>query len=67
MAGPRTLRLLETLPLGNRCSVHLVHMGNREVLIGVDGSGIKSIVPLPENFADVLTQTEPGAVNREQV
>ena len=67
VAGPRTLRLLETLPLGNRCSVHLVHMGNREVLIGVDGSGIKSIVPLPENFADVLTQTEPGAVNREQV
>ena len=55
--GQQTLRLLETLPLGNRCSVHLVHLGKREILIGMDGTGIKTIVPLPEAFADVMTQT----------
>ena len=30
---PRELRLIETLQLGNRCSVHLVHLGKREILI----------------------------------
>ncbi len=56
-AGPRTMKLLESLPLGNRCTLHLVHMGKREVLIGVDGAGIKTIVPLPEAFEEVLQET----------
>ena len=43
---PREMRLIETLPLGNRCSIHLVHLGKREILIGVDGGGIKTVVPL---------------------
>jgi flagellar biogenesis protein FliO len=60
-AGPRTMKLLETLPLGNRCSLHLVHMGKREVLIGVDGAGIKTIVPLPEAFEEVLKDTANAA------
>jgi hypothetical protein len=34
------MQLKETLALGNRCSVHLVHIGKREVLICVDGAGI---------------------------
>ena len=55
------MRLIETLPLGNRCSLHLVHLGKREVLIGVDGAGIKTIVPLPSAFEDVLADTEPAA------
>jgi flagellar biogenesis protein FliO len=44
-SGNKTMRLMESLPLGNRCSIHLVHLGNREVLVGVDGAGIKTIVP----------------------
>jgi flagellar biogenesis protein FliO len=54
--GGRALRLVETLPLGNRCSVHLVHFGKREVLVGVDSAGIKTIVPLPKEFAEVLAE-----------
>ena len=60
--GPRALELKETLSLGNRCSLHLVQLGKREVLVGVDAAGIKVIVPLPHAFDDVLAQTEmPGA------
>jgi flagellar biogenesis protein FliO len=51
------LRLLETLPLGNRCCVHLVHVANRPVLIGADASGIKTVVPLPDTFAGTLLET----------
>ena len=57
-AGQRELRLVETLPLGNRCSVHLVHLGQREILIGVDGAGVKTIVPLAKAFAEVMAETE---------
>ena len=51
---PREMRLIETLPLGNRCSLHLVHLGKREILIGIDGGGIKTVVPLANSFEDVL-------------
>ena len=42
--------------MGNRCSVHLVHLGKREILIGVDGGGIKTMVPLANSFEDVLAE-----------
>ena len=54
----QTLRLMESLALGNRCAVHLVNLGNREVLVGVDGGGIKTIVPLPKVFEEVLSDTD---------
>jgi flagellar biogenesis protein FliO len=54
----RTMRLIESLPLGQRCSLQLVHLGQREILIGMDASGIKTIVPLPRPFEDVLGETE---------
>jgi flagellar biogenesis protein FliO len=55
------LRLLETLPLGNRCCVHLVHVANRPVLIGADASGIKTLVPLPDTFAGTLLERTEDA------
>jgi flagellar biogenesis protein FliO len=61
-AAPREMRLIETLQLGNRCSMHLVKMGKREVLIGVDGAGIKTVVPLAASFEDALAE-ESGAGN----
>jgi flagellar biogenesis protein FliO len=51
------LRLVETLALGNRCVVHLIHVGNRPVLIGADPSGIKTVVPLPESFGEQVLTT----------
>jgi flagellar biogenesis protein FliO len=66
-AGPRTLHLLETLPLGNRCVLHLVRLGTREVLVGIDAGGVKSIVPLTPPFEDVLAQTNTNDTNRDGV
>jgi flagellar biogenesis protein FliO len=54
-SGPREMRLLETLQLGNRCSLHLVHLGNTPLIVGVDATGIKTIVPAPTPFQDVLS------------
>src|SRR2546425_344205 len=34
---PREMRLTETLQLGNRCALHLVHLGKQPILVGVDG------------------------------
>jgi flagellar biogenesis protein FliO len=56
--GQRALRLIETLHLGSRCSLHLVHLGKREILVGMDGAGIKTVVPLSKPFDDVLAETE---------
>jgi flagellar biogenesis protein FliO len=56
-AAPRDMRLIETLHLGNRSSLHLVHLGQREILVGVDAGGIKSIVPLSKPFDDALAET----------
>jgi flagellar biogenesis protein FliO len=57
--GP--LSLVDTLSLGNRCHVHLVGVGNRRILVGVDAGGLKSVVPLTEPFEDTLgdLQDEP--------
>jgi flagellar biogenesis protein FliO len=61
-AGQRELRLLETLQLGNRCSLQLVHLGKQPILVGIDASGIKSIVPLPTPFEAALEDAEQGQV-----
>jgi flagellar biogenesis protein FliO len=61
---PREMRLIETLQLGNRCSMHLVKLGKREVLIAVDGAGIKTVVPLAASFEDALAD-ESGVRGQE--
>lgn len=57
-AAPGQMTLVETLALGNRCSVHLVAVGARQVLVGVDASGVKSMVALPEQFGETLSELE---------
>ncbi len=52
------LRLVETLPLGNRCTLHLVQIASRQVLVGADASGVRTIVPLPDEFEDFLRDPE---------
>jgi flagellar biogenesis protein FliO len=56
--SPRTLRLVETLALGNRCSLHLVQFGKNQALVGADAGGIKTIVPLPSPFEELLADAE---------
>jgi flagellar biogenesis protein FliO len=52
------LKLVETLPLGNRCRLHLVRLGSRQILIGADGAGIKTVTPL-DDFEQVLAADRP--------
>ncbi|HEX3314673.1 MAG TPA: flagellar biosynthetic protein FliO [Gemmataceae bacterium] len=52
------LKLVETLPLGNRCRLHLVRLGSRQILIGTDGAGIKTVTPL-DDFEQVLAADRP--------
>ncbi len=52
------MTLVETLPLGNRCLVHLVRIGKQQVLVGLDGGGLKSLVALPEAFDDALAEAQ---------
>ena len=61
--GSTRMALVETLPLGNRCLLHLVRVGRQQVLVGLDGGGLKSVVALPEAFDEALAvaQGEPAA------
>lgn len=59
------LRLVETVSLGNRCSVHLLQAGDHQVLVGVDGGGVKSLVPLPMSFDQAIANV--GSPNIETV
>ena len=61
----RTMRLMETLQLGNRCSLHLVKLGKRELIVGIDGAGIKSVLPLAEPFDDILAQVQTAPIVNE--
>jgi flagellar biogenesis protein FliO len=61
--GTAHLRLVESLPLGNRCCVHLLHVAGRAVLVGMDGSGLKELLPLPESFAGALGDAQGAGVD----
>ena len=64
--GNGNLKLIESLTLGSRCAVFLIQAGGRQVLIGVDASGMKSIVPLPESF-DAALQNEQSSVLMDEM
>ena len=48
------IRLIETLPLNRQCRLHLVAAAGHQVLVGVDGGGIKSILSLAAPFDQTL-------------
>jgi flagellar biogenesis protein FliO len=48
--GNTQLRLVERLPLGNRCFLYLLTVQDRQLLVGVDASGMKTLVTLSEPF-----------------
>jgi flagellar biogenesis protein FliO len=60
-AASQQLRLLEALPLGNRCTLYLVSAGDRRILVGADAAGLKTVTPLPEGFADALAEADCAA------
>jgi flagellar biogenesis protein FliO len=60
-AGTGQMTVVETLNLGNRCCMHLVKVGARQVLVGTDGSGLTTIAPLPETFDSTMQELEADA------
>lgn len=55
------LRIVESLVLGGRCSVYLLQAGDARVLAGIDGAGIKALLPLPAEFAGALAEISEDA------
>lgn len=58
--GTRQMTVMEALPLQNRCCVYLIKVGSRQMLAGVDGSGLKALVPLTEPFEQALNDMQAG-------
>lgn len=55
------MRILETLPLGNCCFVHLVQAGTGQALVGMDRTGCKRVIVLPEPLEGDVESSETGA------
>ncbi|MFO0865819.1 MAG: flagellar biosynthetic protein FliO [Gemmataceae bacterium] len=51
------LRLVESLHLGNRCMLHLVSLADRQILVGADPAGIKSVLMVGEAFEKMIDET----------
>jgi flagellar biogenesis protein FliO len=58
------LSLVETLQLGNRCCLHLVQLSSRQIVVGADATGIKTVVTLPDIFDNCLDETDQQPRNR---
>lgn len=56
--GTGVMSLIETFPLGHRCFLQLVRIGSKQVLVGRDAGGLKTIVPLTEPFESALNEFE---------
>lgn len=66
-AGSNTmLRRVETLALGNRCSIHLLQTGEHQILVGIDPGGIKSLIPLPPAFEGALAAVPSGEIETHE-
>ncbi len=61
--GSGRMQLIESLALANRCSVQLIQVDNRKLLIGLDTSGLKTILPLADEFASTLDEIKDEGTN----
>ena len=54
-------RVVDTLSLGKHRFVQLIEIGGRSVLVASDASGIRSVVPMADQFADTLFEEEASS------
>jgi flagellar biogenesis protein FliO len=52
--GGNHLQIVEALPLGGRCLIYLIRAEDHQILAGVDQSGLKALLTLPESFEAAL-------------
>lgn len=61
--GGRKLQVVESVSLGNRSVVHLLKVGEVQLVAGTDTTGLKSLVSLPQAFDGILrNQLQPENV-----
>lgn len=53
-----TLQLKDTIGISPKCRVALVQFGGREVLVGHDHTGLRSMVLVPSSFSEALSSIE---------
>ena len=58
-----SFEILESLPLGIRCRVHLVRVGERLMLAGLDTSGLRTLLPLDGTMDEAPKTDEPGPLD----
>lgn len=63
----KSLTLVDSLRVGPRCGLYLVQADQQRVLVGVDSSRGMSLLALPANFADTLSEADAdgAAVDEE--
>lgn len=57
-SGDAKMRVLETLPLNNRCRLQLIQADGHKILVGVDAAGLKSVLLLQDPFKATLESLE---------
>jgi flagellar biogenesis protein FliO len=53
-AGGGKLKLVESFPLGGGSSLHLIQRAGQKFVVAVNRSGLHSLVPLSESFAETF-------------
>ncbi|WP_010582254.1 FliO/MopB family protein [Schlesneria paludicola] len=54
-------RIEGSVALGQRAMLHLVRVGDTQLVAGTDATGLKSLIALPLSFKDVLGEQVPDA------
>lgn len=57
------LEMLASLAVDARCVVHLVRIGERRLLVGVDATGVKAVTEMPEG----IIPPEPAVIGPQRV
>jgi flagellar biogenesis protein FliO len=63
--GQGRMKVIDTLSLAHRCCLQLVEIEGRQVLIGYDAGGIRTVTPLAPSFADEEEQAELAAASSD--
>ncbi len=61
--GPR---VEQTLALGNKSLLRVVRVGKQQVLVATDSTGIRSMVPVPGEFSELVDEPAEEQVTPEQ-
>ncbi|MFY9254990.1 MAG: flagellar biosynthetic protein FliO [Fuerstiella sp.] len=61
-----TSRVVDTLNLGKHRFVQLIEIGGRSVLVASDASGIRSVLPMVDQFSDTLFEEAADSISGPQ-